>query len=74
MTEQKFLGLLPCVTETMILGNRNPVYKSSWENTSSIVKKADQLGYRNILCPSSYQVGQDTLAFVAGMAPLTKTN
>ena len=25
-----------------------------------------------MLCPSSYQVGQDTLAFVAGMAPLTE--
>jgi len=35
------------------------------------VKKADELGYRNILCPSSYQVGQDTLSFVAGNAPLT---
>ena len=32
---------------------------------------ADRLGYRNVLCPSSYQVGQDTLSFVAGMAPLT---
>ena len=37
-----------------------------------IVKAADQLGYRNILCPSSYQVGQDTLSFAAAMAPLTK--
>ena len=54
------------------MGNRNPDYKSSWENTSKIVKTADALGYRNVLCPSSYQVGQDTLAFVAGMAPLTE--
>ncbi|MEL7082480.1 MAG: LLM class flavin-dependent oxidoreductase, partial [Pseudomonadota bacterium] len=28
-------------------------------------------GFRNILCPSSYQVGQDTLSFVAGCAPIT---
>ena len=42
------------------------------ENTSNIVKTADKLGFRNILCPSSYQVGQDTLSFVAGMASLTK--
>ncbi|TJV28223.1 MAG: LLM class flavin-dependent oxidoreductase, partial [Mesorhizobium sp.] len=26
-----------------------------------------------ILCPSSYQVGQDTLSFVAGCAPITST-
>ena len=36
------------------------------------MKTADQLVIRNVLCPSSYQVGQDTLAFVAGMAPLTE--
>jgi len=61
-----------CDGDDDFLGNRNPDYKSSWENTSKIVKTADALGYRNVLCPSSYQVGQDTLAFVAGMAPLTK--
>ena len=61
-----------CDGDDDFLGNRNPAYKSSWENTSSIVKTADQLGYRNVLCPTSYQVGQDTLAFVASMAPLTK--
>ena len=32
---------------------------------------AEELGFRNILCPSSYQVGQDTLSFVAGCAPIT---
>ena len=35
------------------------------------VKTSDELGYTNILCPSSYQVGQDTLSFVSSMAPLT---
>ncbi|MEY4268391.1 MAG: hypothetical protein RIS90_2926, partial [Pseudomonadota bacterium] len=38
----------------------------------AIASLADRLGYRNILCPSSYQVGQDTLSFVAAMAPLTE--
>ena len=54
------------------MGERNAIYKSSWENTSSIIKTADKLGYSNVLCPSSYQVGQDTLSFVSAMAPLTK--
>jgi alkanesulfonate monooxygenase len=35
------------------------------------VKRAEGHGFRNILCPSSYQVGQDTLSFVAGCAPIT---
>lgn len=61
-----------CDGDDDFLGHRNPVFKSSWKNTSSIVQSADQLGFRNVLCPSSYQVGQDTLSFVAGMAPLTQ--
>ena len=61
-----------CDGDDDFLSHRNPDYKSSWDNTSNIVKTADALGFRNVLCPSSYQVGQDTLSFVAGMAPLTQ--
>ena len=61
-----------CDGDDAFLGERNPKYKSSFENTSSIIKTADKLGYSNVLCPSSYQVGQDTLSFVSAMAPLTK--
>lgn len=61
-----------CNGDTDLLGHMPDQYKSSWDNTSRIVMKADSLGYRNILCPSSYQVGQDTLPFVAAMAPLTR--
>ena len=61
-----------CDGDDDYLGNRNPLFKSNWENTSSIVKRADSLGYQNVLCPSSYQVGQDTLSFVAGMANVTQ--
>ena len=46
--------------------------RSSFANTRDIVLKADALGYGNILCPSSYQVGQDTLTFAAAMAPQTQ--
>ena len=60
-----------CDGDDDILGSRNPKYKSTWENTSKIIKTADDLGYTNVLCPSSYQVGQDTLPFVSAMAPLT---
>ena len=45
--------------------------KSTYAHTANILLTADQYGFRNILCPSSYQVGQDTLSFVARMAPLT---
>ena len=61
-----------CDGDDDILGSRNPKYKSTWENTSRIIKTADELGYTNVLCPSSYQVGQDTLTYVSAMATLTK--
>ena len=60
-----------CDEDDDLLGSRNPKFKSTWENTSRIIKTADKLGYTNVLCPSSYQVGQDTLTFVSAMAPLT---
>ena len=61
-----------CDGDDDFLGHRNRAFKSSWENTSDIVKTADSLGFRNVLCPSSYQVGQDTLTFASAIAPLTK--
>lgn len=61
-----------CDGDDRYLGERNGKYKSSWKNTSDILLTADDLGYRNILCPSSYQVGQDTLPFVSAVSPLTK--
>ncbi len=61
-----------CSDDYRHLGVPEGDYRSSWENTSDILQTADKLGYRNILCPSSYQVGQDTLSFVAANAPLTK--
>jgi alkanesulfonate monooxygenase len=61
-----------CDGDDEFLGARDPEFKSSWENTSQIVKTADKLGYSNVLCPSSYQVGQDPLAFISAMAPITE--
>ena len=61
-----------CNGDFEYLGVHDNNYKSSWENASNILQTADRLGYRNILCPSSYQVGQDTLSFVAANAPLTE--
>jgi len=61
-----------CSDDFRHLGVPDGELRSSWVNTSKIAKRADELGFRNILCPSSYQVGQDTLSFVAAMAPQLK--
>jgi alkanesulfonate monooxygenase len=60
-----------CSDDYRHLGMPDGALRSSWEHCSDIVKLSEELGFRNILCPSSYQVGQDTLSFVAGCAPIT---
>ena len=61
-----------CSDDYAFLGVPEGRLRSSWDHCSSIVKTAERNGFRNILCPSSYQVGQDTLSFVAGCAPITE--
>jgi alkanesulfonate monooxygenase len=61
-----------CSDDYRFLGVPDGSLRSSWEHCSTIARTAETLGFRNILCPSSYQVGQDTLSFVAGCAPLTE--
>jgi alkanesulfonate monooxygenase len=60
-----------CSDDFRHLGVPSDDLRSSWENTRDILLRAESLGYRNILCPSSYQVGQDTLTFASAVAPLT---
>ena len=61
-----------CSDDFRYLGVPESGLRSNWKNTSKILQTADEMGFRNILCPSSYQVGQDTLSFVASSALLTK--
>ena len=60
-----------CSDDYAYLGVPDGALRSSWEHCRDILLVAESQGFRNILCPSSYQVGQDTLSFVAGCAPLT---
>nr|WP_154640176.1 LLM class flavin-dependent oxidoreductase [Lewinella sp. W8] len=58
-----------CDGDDRFLGRRDPFYRSSYRNAAQIARTADELGFRNMLLPSSYQVGQDTLTFAAALAP-----
>ena len=62
-----------CSDDYEYLGVPDDALKSSWSHCRDILLEAERQGFRNILCPSSYQVGQDTLSFVAGCAPLTSS-
>jgi len=69
--EVSFFSAL-CSDDYKYLGVPEGHLRSSWSHCSEIVKTSERVGFRNILCPSSYQVGQDTLSFVAGCAPVTE--
>ena len=60
-----------CSDDYQFLGVPDGDLRSSFEHCRDITLTAERQGFRNILAPSSYQVGQDTLSFVAGMAPPT---
>jgi len=55
-----------CSDDYQFLGVPDGTLRSSWEHCRDILLEAETQGFRNILCPSSFQVGQDTLSFVAG--------
>lgn len=58
-----------CSDDFRFLGVPDGDLRSNYANTQRIARRADELGFRNMLCPSSYQVGQDTLSFVAAVGP-----
>ena len=60
-----------CSDDYRHLGVPEGDLRSSWDHCSAILQEAERQGFRNILCPSSYQVGQDTLSFVAGGSQVT---
>lgn len=61
-----------CADDYEFLGVPDGRLRSNFEHCGEIVRRADQLGYDNILLPSGWIVGQDALTFAAAMGPLTK--
>ena len=61
-----------CDDDYEFLGAPDPHLRSSFDHCRDIVLTAEQGGFDNILLPSGYALGIDTLAFAAGMAPLTR--
>lgn len=61
-----------CDEDFEFLGQKDAALQSSWAHTSQILLNADRQGFNNILCPSSFVVGQDTWTFASAIAPLTQ--
>ncbi len=61
-----------CDDDYEFLGVPDPKLQSSWEHCRDIVLQAEAGGFDNILLPSGYDLGIDTIAFAAGIAPMLK--
>ena len=70
MSEFAWFGAL-CDDDYAQLGVPDPSLRSSWDHCSSIVLEAERLGFDNVLLPSGYSLGIDTVAFASAVAPLT---
>ncbi len=60
-----------CSGDTAYLGVLDHKRRSNYEHCRKILLTAEKMGFRNILLPSSYIVGQDPLLFAAALAPQT---
>jgi alkanesulfonate monooxygenase len=61
-----------CGDDYDFLGVPDGSLRSSYAHCGEIVRRADALGYQNILLPSGWIPGQDAMTFAAAMGPQTK--
>src|SRR6266568_4698517 len=61
-----------CDDDYEFLGVPDPGLVSGWEHCRGIALAAEEAGYDNLLLPSGYAMGIDSVAFAAGIAPLLK--
>lgn len=59
-----------CDDDYALLGVEDPTLQSSWPHCRDITLAADRHGFDNILLPSGYALGIDSVAFAAAVAPL----
>jgi len=60
-----------CDDDYEYLGVHDPKLKSSFPHCRDVLLGAEQAGFDNILCPSGYALGIDSVSFASAVAPLT---
>lgn len=60
-----------CDDDYEYLGVPDPSLRSSWPHCREILLAAERNGFNNILCPSGYALGIDSVSFASAVAPLT---
>jgi alkanesulfonate monooxygenase len=61
-----------CSDDYEFLGVPDGRLRSSFEHCSAIIRRADELGYQNILMPSGWASGQEPIPFSAATGVLTR--
>jgi alkanesulfonate monooxygenase len=61
-----------CDDDYEFLGVPDPKLRSSYEHCRDIALAADQQGFDNLLLPSGYALGIDSIAFGAAIAPVVR--
>jgi sulfoquinovose monooxygenase len=61
-----------CDDDYEFLGVSDPALQSSWAHCRNIALAAEAGGYDNLLLPSGYTMGIDSVAFASGIAPLLR--
>jgi sulfoquinovose monooxygenase len=61
-----------CDDDYEFLGVSDPALQSSWEHCRDIALAAEAGGYDNLLLPSGYTLGIDSVSFAAAIAPLLR--
>jgi len=61
-----------CGGDTEFLGQLDPNRRSNYDHCKDILLTADRLGYKNILLPTSYVVGQEVLTFAGAAGAQTQ--
>lgn len=61
-----------CDDDYAYLGVPDPALRSSWPHCRDIVLRADEHGFDNVLLPSGYALGIDSIAFAGGIAALAR--
>ena len=59
-----------CDDDYQFLGVEDDSLKASWPHCRDIALTAERNGFDNILLPSGYELGMDSIAFAGGIAPL----
>jgi alkanesulfonate monooxygenase len=69
--EISWFGAL-CDEDYEFLGVPDSALQSSWEHCRGIALAAEEAGYDNLLLPSGYSSGIDSVAFAAAIAPMLR--